>query len=309
MNKYLPYIVAAFVFIVAFISCSESTVKHEDNRITMTTTINGEIVICIIGTGWTTIDWGDGESERTLLIDPPDLGFIYEYEFSHTYTTANTKTITITANNKVTGLATDRSGVVAALDVTACPSLKYLNCNYEHLTSLNLSKNAALVKLKCIGNRLTGLDISKNTALEELMCYDNQLTILDLSKNTELIELGCQNNQLTSLSVNKSPMLKYLYCQGNRLTSLNVSKCTVLESLHCNDNQLSSLDISENIVLRNLYCQDNNLNAGALNTLFNDLPDRTGKTMGGIDVRNNSGVTQAGYNPTIATAKNWSVID
>jgi hypothetical protein len=47
----------------------------------------------------------------------------------------------------------------------------------------------------------------------------------------------------------------------------------------------------------------------ALNTLFNDLPDRTEKTMGGIDVRNNSGITQAGYNPAIAIAKNWSVID
>jgi len=124
-----------------------------------------------------------------------------------------------------------------------------------------------------------------------------------------LVELGCQNNQLSLLDVSKNTMLKNLLCDGNQLEVLNVSGCTVIETLHCDDNLLSSLDISELAALCYLYCKNNKLNAEALNILFSDLPDRTGKSMGGIDVRNNPGVTETEYNSAIATAKNWSVID
>lgn len=308
MNKYLPNIVAAaFVLMATFTSCTDDRLKGA-NRITMVTTFEGELKIYLIGTSRTTISWGDGKSQPVILTDPADLSSIYEYGFQHTYTSANIKTITIAGDN-ITGLITGWQETVTALDVNLCPSLKYLNCNYEQLTSLNLSKNTELVELKCIGNQLTILDLSKNTKLKDLMCYDNQLTMLNLSNNTALVELGCQNNQLSLLDVSKNTMLKNLLCDGNQLEVLNVSGCTVIETLHCDDNLLSSLDISELAALCYLYCKNNKLNAEALNILFSDLPDRTGKSMGGIDVRNNPGVTETEYNSAIATAKNWSVID
>jgi hypothetical protein len=50
--------------------------------------------------------------------------------------------------------------------------------------------------LFCYYNQLTSLDVSKNTALLDLQCYDNKLTSLDVSKNTALTCLGCNNNQI-----------------------------------------------------------------------------------------------------------------
>lgn len=46
------------------------------------------------------------------------------------------------------------------------------------------------------------------------------------------------------------------------------------------------------------------LSAAALNELFTGLPTVTGQT---ITVTGNYGINQAGYDPTIATTKGWTV--
>ena len=117
----------------------------------------------------------------------------------------------------------------------------------------------ALTYLDCYFNQLTSLDVTKNTALKSLICFSNQLTSLDVSKNTELITLDCGTNQLTSLDVSKNTVLTHLYCSANQLTSLDVSGCTALTILYCSANQLTSLDVSQNTNLKGLYCQSNKL--------------------------------------------------
>ena len=57
-----------------------------------------------------------------------------------------------------------------------------LDCEYNPLTSLNISKCTALKDLYCSGNQLTSLDISKNTALESLYCYHNQFSASAMNK-------------------------------------------------------------------------------------------------------------------------------
>ena len=138
-------------------------------------------------------------------------------------------------------------------------SLKTLDCFYNQLTSLDVSKNTALESLYCYSNQLTSLDVSKNMALKYLNCNDNQLTSLDVSKNTALGDLDCENNQLTSLDVSQNTTLEYLYCSYNQLTSLDVSQNTALKSLHCDSNQLTLLDVSRNTELTNLICSFNQL--------------------------------------------------
>ncbi len=112
---------------------------------------------------------------------------------------------------------------------------------------------SALTRLDCDFNRLTSLDVSKNTGLEYLDCNCNELKSLDMGKNTGLKTLHCDNNQLTSLDVSKNAELKYLYCYSNQLTSLDVSKNTGLTRLYCYDNHLTSLDISRNPHLLEAY--------------------------------------------------------
>ena len=74
-------------------------------------------------------------------------------------------------------------------------ALETLECGYNSLTTLDVSKNTALKTLKCLSNQLTILDVSQNTALEYLDCLSNQLTSLDVSKNTALTKLNCSENE------------------------------------------------------------------------------------------------------------------
>jgi len=138
-------------------------------------------------------------------------------------------------------------------------ALTSLQCPFNQLTSLDVSKNTALTNLECGQNQLTSLDVSKNTALKNLYCEENQLTSLDVSKNAALMDLSCWSNQLTSLDVSQNTALIYLICEQNQLTSLDVSKNAALTELECGRNQLTSLDVSQNTALMGLSCSDNQL--------------------------------------------------
>lgn len=117
--------------------------------------------------------------------------------------------------NRVTELYVDHANIKDLTGIELFPNLDKLDCKYNNLTRLDVSKNTKLTKLYCESNQLTGLDLSKNTALTVLYCESNHLTSLDLSKNTELTELNCQDNQLTSLDLSKNTALTILGCSGN----------------------------------------------------------------------------------------------
>ena len=117
--------------------------------------------------------------------------------------------------NRVTELYVDHANIKDLTGIELFPNLDKLDCKYNNLTRLDVSKNTKLTKLYCESNQLTGLDLSKNTELTELNCQDNQLTSLDLSKNTALTKLYCALNQLTSLDLSKNTALTILGCSGN----------------------------------------------------------------------------------------------
>ena len=166
-------------------------------------------------------------------------------------------------------------------------ALRSLNCGYNQLTALDVSKNTTLTKLYCKNNQLTVLDVSKNTALTYLRCNRNQLTSLDVSKNTALTKLYCSTNQLTSLDVSKNTALTKLDCYNNQLTSLDVSKNTALGGLNCGYNQLTALDVSKNTALTWLGCAGNQLTAldVSKNTALTDL-DCDKNQLTSLDVSN-----------------------
>lgn len=159
--------------------------------------------------------------------------------------------------NGVTELYVDHANIKDLTGIELFPNLDKLDCKYNNLTRLDVSKNTKLTKLYCESNHLTSLDLSKNTELTELNCQDNQLTSLDLSKNTALTKLYCALNQLTSLDVSNNTALTYLDCNYNQLTGLDLSQNTALTKLGCHDNQLTSLDLSKNTALDTLDCSGN----------------------------------------------------
>ena len=139
-------------------------------------------------------------------------------------------------------------------------ALEELDCSYNNLTSLDVSKNAKLTHLRCeLNEEMTRLDVSGCAALKELYCFWNPLTTLDVSDCAALETLNCSNNQLTELDVSRNTKLGTLRCNENPLTTLDVSKNTNLISLACSENQLTTLDVSKNTGLRELYCSANQL--------------------------------------------------
>ena len=109
------------------------------------------------------------------------------------------------------------------LDATEISGTKVIDCNSKSIADLKgVEYFNALTELDCSWNQLTELDLSKNTALERLCCGGNQLTELNLSKNTALTMLSCGGNQLTELDLSKNTSLYRLLCSYNQLTALNL---------------------------------------------------------------------------------------
>ena len=198
---------------------------------------------------------------------------------------------------------------LTALDISKNTALTNLSCVKNQLTVLDVSRNADLKSLVCFGNKLTTLDVGNNTALENLYCGSNELTALDVSKNTELTELRCSNNRLTALDVSRNTKLAKLVCSGsgNLLTTLDVSKNLELKELHCGYNRLTSLDVSNNTELSVMDCLNNRYAITAASDRTFDLSNLPGNfdvskasnwnggTVSGNTLTVNSGVSIVTY--------------
>lgn len=148
---------------------------------------------------------------------------------------------------------------LTTLDVSTCKELECLYCYCNQLTTLDVGTCALLRYLHCEINKLTALDVTACTGLLSLDCYENSLTTLDIGSCTGITDLGCGFNQLTTLDVSTFTELTWLECGSNQLTTLDVSACTMLEYLNCGFNQLSALDVSTCSRLASLICCHNKI--------------------------------------------------
>ena len=185
---------------------------------------------------------------------------------------------------------------LTSLDISKNTALLWLNSDLNALTSLDVSNNTALIYLDCRDNQITSLDVSKNTALYRLSCYGNELTSLDVSKNTALTNLHCATNNLTTLDISKNTALTQLQCHNNQLTSLDISKNTALKYLSCSNNQLTTLDTSKNLSLTNINCSRNQISALDVtkNTELKSLTCESNEQLTSLDVTKNTKLTYLG---------------
>ena len=164
---------------------------------------------------------------------------------------------------KVTKIDVHQKSITSLEGLHFFTNLITLTCYDNKLTSLDLSKNVALVNLYCYSNSLTSLDLSKNIELKECFVKNNSLTSLDPSQNTKLVQLECSDNKLTEIDLSKNIKLVNFYCDNNSVAKLDVSKNLELSLLYCSNNKLSSLDLSNNAKLSGLGCIDNPLTSVA----------------------------------------------
>jgi hypothetical protein len=153
MKKHLSYIIAAGVFLSAVVASCEKEKDEDPGIMQMTTSAFGKVSIILLGSGSAAIDWGDGSTKVTKT-----LPFDSYIDFSHNYSNTKTRIIKIYGNN-----------------------ITELNCSYNQLTDLDVSRNTALIGLYCFENQLMSLDVSKNSMLSFLSCGFNKLLTNELN--------------------------------------------------------------------------------------------------------------------------------
>ena len=139
MAKHFFYMV---IFFITFTSQAQMT---------MTTTKKDVAPVHIgieEGSGYISIDWGDGSKIRKFTLKKRLFNFYHNY-----YDTVTFHTIKVTGRN-----------------------IKIHDCSFNELISLDISKNRKLKGLRCTNNKLTSLDVNKNTKLEWIVISNNLLS-------------------------------------------------------------------------------------------------------------------------------------
>lgn len=145
----------------------------------------------------------------------------------------------------VTEINIDNKNCTDLTGIAYFANLTKLYCSYNHLTTLDVSKNAKLRILECYNNGMEKLNLGDITHLTLLNCNDNNLTELDVSKNPYLEELECRENKLRRVVIGKKYSLTGLYLRGNQLTSLDLSG-TTREIWNLDDlSQRCAIDVDE----------------------------------------------------------------
>jgi len=243
-----------------------------------------------------TVDWGD-DSGIEIKTGTGEWQFLSHYYFS---TEIYTVIITgISTNCLFTRLCVEGENInnyiifypILDIDLRASPSLEYLDCNNNLLSSLDLSNNLALTYLDCSFNKLSSLDLSKNLALTYLNCFYNYLSNLDLSNNVALKFLECSHgfNKFTSLDLSNNVSLEYLGCVHTHINFLDVRNSVALKYLDCSYSNLGNLDVSNNVALKYLACSYSNLSNLDVsnNTVLEEL-ECFGNKLISLDVRDKS---------------------
>ena len=149
---------------------------------------------------------------------------------------------------------------LTTLDLSKNTALVSLLCSNTNLTSLDTSHNTKLVFLECNEvSTLTSLNVSQNTKLKVLRCNDNALADLNLTNNTALEKLECGGNEFTTLDLSKNTNLKYFGFFNGKLSSLDLTHNTNLEELYFCGNNFSTIDVSQNTKLKYLHLFGNQL--------------------------------------------------
>ncbi|MBR1709127.1 MAG: leucine-rich repeat domain-containing protein [Clostridia bacterium] len=154
---------------------------------------------------------------------------------------------------------------VSGLDIQSLQGIEYfsnlfeLDCSYNQLTSLDVSKNPKLEYINCEFNPLESLDVRQNVDLQKLRIRDTDISEIDLSNNGKLTSFYGNHTKLSSIDFSHNSQLKMALCRFSEIDSVDLSGCTALEVLQLGYNKLEALDISDCVSLTNLEFDTNNL--------------------------------------------------
>ena len=140
-----------------------------------------------------------------------------------------------------------------------CKNLINLECDFNAITSLDLSGLDKLEYVDCSYNLIKTVNLSGCTSLKQFYGNMNEIGILDFQECPNLQLIQAYKNKLTSCDVGEMSNLVYLDVSQNQLTTLNISNCSEMLIVNCGSNKLAALDLSGLEKLTSLGCYNNNL--------------------------------------------------
>lgn len=225
-----------------------------------------------------TIDWGDGQkipyempTQGLRRIDNKAVGETITIEgdikaamfdsYPGTGTFDNDlRGIKIQNQPKLERLELFMNPNIRSIDLSGCPNLKVLNCEYNGLVTLDVAHLTKLDTLMCGGNKLNDIDVANLVNLKALNIKGNNIRTIDLSKNTQLTKLEVLNNFIQEITgLDKLTELEMLNASFNDIEKIDLSKNTKLVGLLLSHNKLTSLDLSNNLQIVRLMFDENNI--------------------------------------------------
>lgn len=144
------------------------------------------------------------------------------------------------------------------VDFELLPNLKSIGVSGNHHTTIDVSKNTALEGLFVSrSSNITSLDLTKNKALVQLQASDNKITSLKLPKSKALEELSIDGNMLTELDLSGYTNLRMIIAYGNKLRSLKLPRRSSLEELVVSGNELPHIGVPDSPNLTNVDLGNN----------------------------------------------------
>lgn len=165
--------------------------------------------------------------------------------------------IQLTEAQAITMLNVSYSNISSLQGIESFTNLKWLFCNSNNITSINVLPLTQLVTLMVSSNQLTAIDVSTLGQLSSLSASINSIGAIDLSGCPNLISLSIDQNNLSTINLSQNPGIKFLFLGQNNLTVLNVSMLPELQNLMIDGNSISTLDLANNNAITSLSTGNN----------------------------------------------------
>jgi len=108
------------------------------------------------------------------------------------------------------------------VSTTSIDTVTDLNVDYDNIADLTgIADFTALRDLDCQYNNLTSLDVSQNINLTWLNCGNNEIANLNTG-SIDIATIYCHQNNITNLNLSNNHYLRVIYADRNNLTILNL---------------------------------------------------------------------------------------
>lgn len=123
-------------------------------------------------------------------------------------------------------------------DFSLFPNLRKIDCSYNPIEKLVISKNPSLVQIRWEGARGTidpTLDLSKNIHLKKIIAGQDGMIQLDLTHNVELEVLDIfLNSSMRWINIENCVNLRKIHLKGVTIPFVNLTNCRKLQEVDIN---------------------------------------------------------------------------